>query len=258
MRWGNQLLSNAVIINLHLDFTAPALPENNQDEWPNTPGHKEPLRAVCAPQPPTVSANQRLLGTLQHKGRVRGDPVQPERGKGAEKWGTTSSHLCSGILSTKTIENVGPLCTYRHKDGSLVCTRMVLCSLSSSLLFFFLWCLYLFFSHWWFLEHFQLFHSRSEPTDPFPTLQLGLEGRNCHQQGQGSHACIEGGSEACNRLRSQPCTPATHNVPSSKPVLRQTSILKSRYKTGVLVDLVPHGTAKHECTSLLLAAPDIT
>lgn len=133
-----------MIINLHLDFTAPALPENNQDEWPNTPGHKEPLRAVCAPQPPTVSANQRLLGTLQHKGRVRGDPVQPERGKGAEKWGTTSSHLCSGILSTKTIENVGPLCTYRHKDGSLVCTRMVLCSLSSSLLFFFLWCLYLF------------------------------------------------------------------------------------------------------------------
>lgn len=101
-------------------------------------------------------------------------------------------------------------------------------------------------------------HSRSEPTDPFPTLQLGLEGKNCHQQGQGSHACIQGGSEACNRLRSQPCTPATHNVPSSKPVLRQTSILKSCYKTGVLIDLVPHGTAKHECTSLLLAAPDIT
>lgn len=64
-----------MIVNPHLDFSASAPSDSNQDEWP---GGMQPL--VAAWRCP-ASAEQCLLEVLQHKGKVGWDPMQSQSGE---------------------------------------------------------------------------------------------------------------------------------------------------------------------------------
>lgn len=79
-----------MIVNPHLDFSASAPSDSNQDE---RPGGMQPL--VAAWRCP-ASAEQCLLEVLQHKGKVGWDPMQSQRGERGKRWGIAPIACISG------------------------------------------------------------------------------------------------------------------------------------------------------------------